>query len=84
MTNNNSPAEGAPTLIYQVKLPMSSHVIDHVAGLIRRHRRAIDSRWRKANPGRQALLILAFLRHDQRLADLSGGPASPPPPCGAG
>lgn len=73
MTNNNGPAEGPPLLIYQVRLPLSSHVVDHVAGLIRRRRKAIDSRWRKADPGRQALLVLAFLRHDQRLADLAGG-----------
>ena len=73
MTNNNSPAEGSPPLIYQVKLPLSTSVVNHVAGLVRARRKAIDSRWRKLNPGRQALLVLAFLRHDQRLADLAGG-----------
>lgn len=73
MTNNNSPAEGSPPLIYQVKLSLSTSVVNHVAGLIRARRKAIDSRWRKLSPGRQALLVLAFLRHDQRLADLAGG-----------
>jgi hypothetical protein len=73
VTNNQSPAEGAPPLIYQVKLPLSSSVVTHVAALVRARRKAIDSRWRKLNPGRQALLVLAFLRHDQRLADLAGG-----------
>jgi len=60
-------------MVYRVKLPLSSSVVTHVAGLIRARRKAIDSRWRKLNPGRQALLVLAFLRHDQRLADLAGG-----------
>jgi hypothetical protein len=60
-------------MIYRVKLHLSSSVVTHVAGLIRARRKAIDSRWRKLNPGRQALLVLAFLRHDQRLADLAGG-----------
>ncbi|KOV80983.1 transposase [Streptomyces sp. NRRL WC-3618] len=28
--------------------------------------------WRKAEPGRQAVIVLAVLRHDQRLADMAG------------
>jgi hypothetical protein len=43
-----------------------------LAQLIRAHRQAIGSRWRKATPGRQAILTLALLRHDQRLTDLAG------------
>jgi hypothetical protein len=70
---NHSPAEGSPELVYRVKLSLSSHVVNHVATLIRGRRKKIDSRWRKLNPGRQALLVLAFLRHDQRLHDLAGG-----------
>jgi hypothetical protein len=31
------------------------------------------SPWRKAEPGRQAVIVLAVLRHDQRLADMAGG-----------
>ncbi|MER7900808.1 hypothetical protein ABTX62_33225 [Streptomyces sp. NPDC096046] len=72
MTNDNSSAEGSPSLVYRVKLPLSSSVVTHVAGLIRARRTAIDSRWRKLSPGRQALLVLAFLRHDRR-SDLAGG-----------
>ncbi|MFE2092979.1 hypothetical protein [Streptomyces sp. NPDC059460] len=33
----------------------------------------IRSRWRKAAAGDQALIVLAVLRHDQRLADMAGG-----------
>jgi hypothetical protein len=69
---NPSPAEGAPVPIYRVQLPLSSQVLTFVADLIRAHLKAIGSRWRKLPPGRQALLVLAHLRHDQRLADLAG------------
>ncbi|MER5916064.1 hypothetical protein ABT124_38035 [Streptomyces sp. NPDC001982] len=33
----------------------------------------IRSRWRKLPPGRIALIVLAVLRHDQRLSDTEGG-----------
>ena len=44
------------------------------AGLIRRHRAAIGSCWRKLNPGQQALLVLAYLRKGETFADLAGTP----------
>ncbi|MGW4488741.1 transposase family protein [Amycolatopsis sp. NPDC004368] len=44
-----------------------------VAELIRVHRGRVRSRWRKASPGGQALVVLAVLRHDPRLADRGGG-----------
>ncbi|MGX4688231.1 transposase family protein [Streptomyces sp. JNUCC 63] len=43
-----------------------------VAGLVRTHLKKIGSRWRKLPPGRIALIVLAVLRHDQRLADMAG------------
>ncbi|WP_258308642.1 transposase family protein [Streptomyces sp. NWU339] len=43
-----------------------------VAGLVRAHLKKIGSRWRKLPPGRIALIVLAVLRHDQRLADIAG------------
>jgi len=58
--------------IYQAVLPVSKSTLDLVSGLIRQHRKDIGSRWRKATPGRQAVLVLAWLRHDQRLTDLAG------------
>jgi hypothetical protein len=63
--------EGSAPLVYQTALPISRATLDLVTGLIRQHRRTIGSRWRKATPGRQAVLALAWLRHDQRLADLA-------------
>jgi len=44
-----------------------------VAGIIRRHRKAIGSRWRRLNPGQQALLVLAYLRKGETFADLAAG-----------
>lgn len=52
---------------------MSKRTIDLVAGLIRARRRKLGTRWRKVTPGTQALIVLAVLRHDQRLADMAGG-----------
>jgi hypothetical protein len=40
-----------------------------------RRRRELGTRWRKLDPGSQAVVVLAVLRHDQRLADMAGGNA---------
>lgn len=47
--------------------------VSYVAGVIRRHRAAIGSCWRKLNPGRQALLVLVHLRKGETFADLAAG-----------
>lgn len=65
--------EGSGALVYQSVLPVSKQTVVMAGDLIREHRRRVGSRWRKASPGRQALLVLAVLRHDQRLQDLAGG-----------
>lgn len=67
------PAEGSHDVVYQVRLPLSKRTIDLIAGLIRGRRNQMRSRWRKADPGSQAVIVLAVLRHDQRLADMAGG-----------
>jgi hypothetical protein len=60
-------------LFYPAALPLSSQTLSYVAGVIRRHRRQIGSCWRKLNPGRQALLVLAYLRKGETFADLAAG-----------
>lgn len=58
-------------LFYPATITLSNRTLDHVARLIRRHRRAIGSRWRRLSSNRQALLVLAHLRNGdtyQRLA----------------
>ena len=60
-------------LFYRAALPLSSRTLTFVSGIIRRHRAAIGSRWRKLNPGRQALLVLAYLRKGETFAELAAG-----------
>jgi len=60
-------------LFYPAALPLSSRTLTYVAGVIGRHRRKIGSSWRKLNPGRQALLVLAYLRKGETFADLAAG-----------
>src|ERR1035438_7154659 len=52
---------------------MSPPALTYVAGVIRRHRQKIGSCWRKLNPGRQALLVLAYLRKGETFAELAAG-----------
>jgi len=60
-------------LFYRAALPLSSRTLTFVSGIIRRHRKSAGSRWRKANPGQQALLVLACLRKGEAFADLAAG-----------
>lgn len=73
MTKNNTPAEGADFAVYQCRLPLSRQTITVVTEALRRHLNTIGSRWRKLPPGKIAVIVLAYLRHDQRLVDLAGG-----------
>jgi|SRR5450755_347957 hypothetical protein len=41
--------------------------------IVRRHRKSAGSRWRKLNPGQQALLVLAYLRKGETFAELAAG-----------
>ena len=60
-------------LFYRAALPLPAQTLAYVAGVIRRHRAAIGSCWRKLNPGRQALLVLAYLRKGETFAGLAAG-----------
>ena len=60
-------------LFYRAALPLSRKTLNYAAGIIRRHRKAIGSRWRKLGPGRQALLVLAYLRKGETFAELAAG-----------
>jgi hypothetical protein len=60
-------------LLDRAALPLSRKTLAFVAGLIRRHRRAIGSRWRKLSPGQEALLVLAYLRKGETFAELAAG-----------
>jgi hypothetical protein len=60
-------------LFYRAALPLSRQTLSYVAGVIRRHRAAIGSCWRKLNPGQQALLVLVHLRKGETHAELGAG-----------
>ncbi|MFE3866436.1 transposase family protein [Streptomyces goshikiensis] len=73
MTKTKKRAEDTCPLVYQCRLPLSTRAVDYLADLLRRHLKAICSRWRVLPPGKIAVIVLAVLRHDQRLADMAGG-----------
>ena len=60
-------------LFYPAALPLSRPTLTYLAGIIRRHRAQIGSPWRKLNPGRQALLVLAYLRKGETFTELAAG-----------
>jgi hypothetical protein len=60
-------------LSYPAAIPLSTRSLNHLANLIRRHRSQRRSRWRRLEPGRQALLALAHLRNGDTLARLAAG-----------
>ena len=60
-------------LFYRAALPLSSRTLTFVSAVIRRHRAAICSPWRKLNPGRQALLVLAYLRKGETFTEVAAG-----------
>lgn len=73
MTRTHERAEDICPLVYQCRLPLSTSTVNHLADLLRRHLKAIRSRWRALPPVRIAVIVLAVLRHGQRLADLASG-----------
>jgi hypothetical protein len=60
-------------LSYPAAIPLSTRSLNHLAGLIRSHREQRRSRWRRLDPGRQALLALAHLRNGDTLTQLACG-----------
>jgi hypothetical protein len=60
-------------LFYRAALPLSHRTLTFTADLIRRHRRAMGSIWRKLNPGQQALLVLVYLRKADTFAEVAAG-----------
>ncbi|MEV7976816.1 transposase family protein [Streptomyces sp. NPDC086519] len=73
MTRTRERAEDTCPLDYKCRLPLSTRTVNHLADLLRRHLKAIRSRWRILPPGRITVIVLAVLHHDQRLAGMAGG-----------
>jgi hypothetical protein len=60
-------------LVYPSGVDVSSSALRFLTQQLRRHRRAIGSRWRRLSTGRQALLALAHLRMGHTYAQLAAG-----------
>ncbi|CAA9433667.1 MAG: hypothetical protein AVDCRST_MAG66-3464 [uncultured Pseudonocardia sp.] len=60
-------------LSYPSAMTVSTRALTTVTDLLRRHRTQRATRWRKLSAGRQALLVLAYLRKGETYADLAGG-----------
>ena len=60
-------------LFYRAAVDLSRSTLNYVAGVIRRHRKAIGSAWRLLNPGQQALLVLVYLRKGETFTELGAG-----------
>ncbi|MFE8948167.1 IS5 family transposase [Streptomyces sp. NPDC007856] len=59
--------------VYPSGVDVSSSALRFLATRLRERRRALGTRWRRLNAGRQALLTLAHLRNGQPYAQLAAG-----------
>jgi hypothetical protein len=60
-------------LSYPSSISLSTRSLAYLANLIRAHRHARRSRWRRLDPAQQALLVLAHLRNGDTPARLAAG-----------
>ncbi|GAA1553159.1 transposase family protein [Dactylosporangium maewongense] len=60
-------------LSYPATIAVSTRTLNYLADLIRRERHQCRSRWRRLEPGKQALLVLAHLRNGDTYARLAAG-----------
>ncbi|MGP4089952.1 transposase family protein [Streptomyces sp. KR55] len=73
MPTTLAPAGDHTELVHQCRLPLSTQTLRCPTGLLGARLKKIRSRRRKLPTGRIAMIVLAALRHDQRLADLADG-----------
>jgi hypothetical protein len=60
-------------LLYPSGMSVSTRALSMLSDLLRGHRRAQATRWRKLSAGRQAVLVIAYLRKCETYADLACG-----------
>jgi DDE superfamily endonuclease/Helix-turn-helix of DDE superfamily endonuclease len=60
-------------LTYTSTIPLSTRTLTHLADLLRSHRAANGTRWRRLDPGAQSLLVLAHLRNGDTYQRLAAG-----------
>src|SRR5690349_24615214 len=54
-------------------MSVSTRALSTLSDVLRRHRREQATRWRKLTAGRQALLVIAYLRKGETYAELACG-----------
>jgi hypothetical protein len=72
-TKTRCPTGILAVLSHPATIPLSSRTLNHLADRIRTRRRQRRSRWRRLDPGRQALLTLAHLRNGDTYTRLAAG-----------
>ncbi|GII95563.1 hypothetical protein Ssi02_57940 [Sinosporangium siamense] len=60
-------------LFYRAAVDLSPQTLKYVGGLIRRHRKAVGTVWRRLSPGQQAMLVLVCLRKGETFRELGAG-----------
>ena len=60
-------------MLYPSGMSVSTRALSTLSDLLRRHRREQATRWRRLSAGRQALLVIAYLRKGETYADLACG-----------
>ena len=60
-------------LSYPSAMTVSGRALTTLADALRRHRKERATRWRKLSAGRQALLVVAYLRKGETYSDLACG-----------
>ncbi len=60
-------------LLYPSGMSVSTRALSTLSDVLRRHRRERATRWRRLSAGRQALLVIAYLRKGETYADLACG-----------
>jgi hypothetical protein len=60
-------------LTYAATIPLSTRTLTHLSELLRTNRAINGTRWRRLDPGQQALLVLAHLRNGDTYQRLASG-----------
>lgn len=60
-------------MTYPASIPLFTRSLTHLSDLIRAHRTNRGTRWRRLDPGRQAMLVLAHLRNGDTYTRLAAG-----------
>jgi len=60
-------------LLYPSGMSVSTRALSTLSDVLRRRRRERATRWRRLSAGRQALLVIAYLRKGETYADLACG-----------